>query len=62
MFECALKTRVKSVTEQEFKQLLFAKLIRPASLEDVRGTHHKRALYRHPCTGQYFVEAARMNA
>lgn len=53
------KTRMKSVTEQEFKQLLFAKLIQPASLEDVHGTHHKRALYRHPRTGQYFVEVAR---
>lgn len=50
------KTRVKSITEQEFKQILFAKLIRPASLEDVHGTHHKRTLYRHPRTGQHFVE------
>lgn len=50
------KTRIRSVTEQEFKLLLFANLIRPASLEDVYGKRHKRTLYRHPNTGQYFVE------
>lgn len=47
--------RLVAVTEQEFRTLLGSKLIRPASLEDVRGTHHSRSLYRHPRTKQYWV-------
>lgn len=47
--------RLQVVTEAEFRELLRAKLIRPASLEDVNGTHHKRNLYRHPNTQQYYV-------
>lgn len=47
--------RVKQVSAEEFKQLLTGKRIRPASLDDVYGTHHKRPLYRHPNTQQYFV-------
>lgn len=46
---------VTSVTEAEFRELLRHKRIRPASLEDVHGTHHRRALYRHPNTHQYYV-------
>lgn len=46
---------VTPVTEAEFRELLGNKLIRPASLEDVHGTHHRRALYRHPNTQQYYV-------
>lgn len=43
------------ITEEEFRLLLAAKKIRPASLEDVHGTHHKRPLYRHPRTGQFYT-------
>ena len=35
--------------------MLAARLIRPASLEDVCGTHHKRPLFRHPRTGQWYT-------
>ncbi len=45
-----------STTPEQFKALLLAKKIRPASLEDVYGTHHKRPLYRHPNTNQFYVE------
>jgi len=31
------------------------KLIRPASLEDVYGTQHKKPLYKHPNTKQFWV-------
>lgn len=48
-------TREVQVTSEEFKALLQDKKIRPASLEDVSGTHHKRALFKHPNTGQWFV-------
>lgn len=47
--------RMKDVDTETFKALLAAKLIRPASLYDVSGTHHKRALYIHPKTGDWFV-------
>lgn len=47
--------RLVAVTEQEFRALLGSKLIRPASLEDVSGTHHSRPLYLHPRTKQYWV-------
>jgi len=43
------------VTSEQFRRLLAVKAIRPASLDDVLGTHHKRSLYRHPNTGAYFV-------
>lgn len=46
---------ITPVTEEEFKALLQSKKIRPASLEDVHGTHHTRPLYKHPRTGQFFV-------
>lgn len=51
-----MAVRIVNVTPEEFKALLFSKAIRPASLEDVYGTHHKRPLYRHPNTNQYYVE------
>lgn len=47
--------RLLEVSVEEFKKLLAQRQIRPASLEDVNGTHHKRPLYRHPITGQYYV-------
>lgn len=46
---------VTPATAEEFRELLRNKRIRPASLEDVCGTHHRRALYRHPNTQQYWV-------
>lgn len=47
--------RLKHITPDDFKSLLAARAIRPASLDDVYGTHHKRDLYKHPNTGQYYV-------
>jgi hypothetical protein len=47
--------RIVKTTSEEFKALLAARKIRPASLEDVNGTHHKRPLYIHPNTKQYWV-------
>jgi hypothetical protein len=49
-------SRETKVGVEEFKSLLQNKKIRPASLNDVEGTHHKRKLYKHPNTGQWFVE------
>lgn len=51
-----MANRLVDVTPEVFKALLFSKAIRPASLEDVYGTHHKRPLYRHPNTNAYYVE------
>lgn len=48
--------RFIETTPEKFKELLISKKIRPASLEDVSGTHHKRNLYKHPNTQQYYVE------
>lgn len=48
-------SRIRPVTAEEFKALLRAKAIRPASLEDVCGTHHSRPLVRHPNTKEFFV-------
>jgi hypothetical protein len=47
--------RLIDVGLEEFKRLLSSKEIRPASLDDVMGTHHKRPLYRHINTGQFYV-------
>lgn len=44
------------ISVEEFKRLLEAKEIRPASKDDVYGTHHQRPLYLHPNTGQYYVK------
>ena len=52
-FNCP--ARVLDVTTEEFIRLLQGKVIRPASLDDVHGTHHKRSLFRHPTTRQFFV-------
>lgn len=49
-------SRVQQVTELQFKVMLANDKIRAASLDDVEGTHHQRPLYRHPRTGQWFVE------
>ena len=46
---------VTKATEPEFKALMQSRQIRPASLDDVQGTHHNRPLYKHPRTGQFFV-------
>lgn len=51
-----MATRLVVVDAESFKALLAAKLIRPASLQDVSGLHHKRMLCKHPNTGQYWVE------
>lgn len=50
------KSRIREIEPEEFKAFMRAKVIRPASLEDVYGTHHRRTLYRHPNTGQFWVE------
>ena len=50
-----LERRTRTVTIWEFKKLLRGGYIRPATLDDVHGTHHGRPLYRHPSTGQWFV-------
>lgn len=47
--------RLQYVTPEQFKALMAAKAIRPASLDDVLGTHHTRNLYRHPMTDQYYT-------
>jgi hypothetical protein len=44
------------VTVEEFKTMLLKKEIRPASLEDVWGTHHSRLIYLHPNTKQPYVK------
>lgn len=46
---------LKNVPRDTFKSWLDAKAIRPASLEDVWGTHHDRPVYAHPNTGAPFV-------
>lgn len=51
----ARRSRLQEITSNQFKELLVAKCIVPASLDDVLGTHHNRPLYRHPNTGDYFV-------
>lgn len=45
----------RHVSREKFKEWLDAKAIRPASLEDMWGTHHDRPCYAHPVTGQPFV-------
>lgn len=47
--------RETAITVEEFKAMLSAKLIRPATVQDVEGLHHKRNLYKHPNTGQWYV-------
>jgi len=43
------------VDRETFKRWLETKQIRPASLEDLHGTHHSRPAYAHPNTGQPFI-------
>ena len=50
-----MNKRIKKISEEKFKQLLLNKEIRLASLDDVNGTHHKRPLYRHPRTDQFYT-------
>jgi len=47
--------RLRDISEEEFKRMLLAREIRPASLEDVNGTHHERPLFKHPRTGQFYT-------
>lgn len=47
--------REMKVTKEEFKRMLEKKAIRPASLDDVQGTHHNKPIIRHPNTNQWFV-------
>ena len=47
--------RVQAITANQFRELLHHKMIVPASLDDVHGTHHRRPLYRHPNTAQFYV-------
>jgi len=47
--------RLKKISEEEFKRMLLAKEIRPASLHDVAGTQHQRSLFEHPRTGQFYT-------
>lgn len=46
---------VRHVSKEQFKEWLATGDIRPASLEDMWGTHHDRPCYAHPVTGQPFV-------
>ena len=55
-----LERRTVSVTVETFKRMLQAKEIRSATLNDVEGTTHSRALYRHPNTGQWFVAVGKV--
>jgi hypothetical protein len=47
---------VIEISVDEFKKMLKNKEIRPASLEDIWGTHHNRPIYQHPNTKQPFVK------
>lgn len=49
-------SRIHHVSEATFRTLLASGAIRPASLDDVLGTHHNRPLYRHPRTQAWFVQ------
>ena len=49
------KKRVLTWTPSVFQIALRERTIRPASLDDVTGTHHNRKLVRHPNTQQWFV-------
>lgn len=51
---CEMKV-VRHVDKPTFKAWMEKKLIRPASLEDVWGTHHDRRIWAHPNTGTPFV-------
>lgn len=44
-----------TIDKEQFKIWLSEGQIRPASLEDVWGTHHNRPCYSHPNTGQPYV-------
>ena len=49
--------RLVFVSEAGFQHMLLRdRIIRPASLDDVLGTHHQRDLYRHPNTKQFYVK------
>ena len=44
------------IDRETFRRLLTEKRIRPASLDDVWGTHHNRPIYKHPNTEEFYVE------
>jgi hypothetical protein len=48
--------KAQPIERETFKRLLQEKRIRPASLDDVWGTHHDRPIYEHPNTGAPYVE------
>jgi len=50
----------QDIEPAKFKSLLEAGAIRPASVDDVWGTHHDRPLINHPNTGQPYVTTMRM--
>ena len=47
--------RVSEMSSIEWRIALLERTIRPASLDDVWGTHHQRPLYKHPNTGQWYT-------
>lgn len=49
------KKRILNWHPSMFQIALRARTIRPASLDDVEGTHHKRKLVRHPNTNDWYV-------
>lgn len=48
--------RLRKCSEQEFIELLRAKMIRPAGPDEIGGAFKGEPLYKHPRTRQYFVE------
>lgn len=50
-----IQQRERHFSVDGFKKLLADKKIRPASIDDMYGTHHKRPLVKHPNTGDWFV-------
>ena len=51
----------QQIEPEKFEQMLKAGLIRPASVDDVWGTHHDRPIYDHPNTGQPYVQVQRLH-
>lgn len=51
-----LDKRLKTVSTEEFKQMVNNRTIRSASMEDILGTHHQKPLYQHPNTGYLWVQ------
>lgn len=45
----------RHVDRDTFKLWLTTNQIRPASIDDMWGTHHDRPAYAHPVTGQPYI-------